>query len=132
MKMRVFKSAGELKLMRRAAEVSANAHVKAMQACKPGLYEYQIEAEIIYHFVQNGLRAVAYPSIVAGGKNACTLHYTENASRLESGDLLLIDAGAERRSLCRRYYAHFSYFRAIQRAAKTTLPAGFRSPGCGT
>ena len=81
--------------MRRAAEVSANAHIKAMQACKPGLYEYQIEAEIIYHFIQNGLRAVAYPSIVAGGKNACTLHYTENASKLKSGDLLLIDAGAE-------------------------------------
>ena len=93
--MRLFKSAAELKLMRRAAEVSANAHVKAMQACKPGLYEYQIEAEIIYHFVQNGLRAVAYPSIVASGKNACTLHYTENASKLKSGDLLLIDAGAE-------------------------------------
>jgi Xaa-Pro aminopeptidase len=81
--------------MRRAAEVSANAHIKAMQVCKPGLYEYQIEADIIYQFIQNGLRAVAYPSIVAGGKNACTLHYTENASKLKSGDLLLIDAGAE-------------------------------------
>lgn len=93
--MRLFKSAAELKLMRRAAEVSANAHVKAMQVCKAGMYEYQIEAEMIYHFIQNGLRAVAYPSIVAGGKNACTLHYTENASKLKSGDLLLIDAGAE-------------------------------------
>ena len=93
--MRLFKSAGELKLMRHAAEVSANAHVKAMQVCKPGMYEYQIEAEIIYHFIQNGLRYVAYPSIVAGGKNACTLHYTENADKLKSGDLLLIDAGAE-------------------------------------
>jgi Xaa-Pro aminopeptidase len=93
--MRLFKSAAELKLMRFAAEVSANAHVKAMQACKPGLYEYQIEAEIIHHFIQNGLRAVAYPSIVAAGKNACTLHYTENADKLKNGDLLLIDAGAE-------------------------------------
>ncbi|MEY3288223.1 MAG: hypothetical protein RLZZ419_465 [Pseudomonadota bacterium] len=93
--MRLFKSPAELKLMRRAAEVSANAHVKAMQACKAGMYEYQIEAEMIYHFIQNGLRAVAYPSIVAGGKNACTLHYTENAAKLKSGDLLLIDAGAE-------------------------------------
>jgi Xaa-Pro aminopeptidase len=99
--MRLFKSSSELKLMRRAAEVSAKAHVKAMQACKPDLYEYQIEAEIIYHLVQNGLRAVAYPSIVAGGKNACTLHYTENASKLKSGDLLLIDAGAE----CEHYAA---------------------------
>lgn len=93
--MRLFKSPEELKLMRRAADVSANAHVKAMQKCKPGLYEYQIEAEIIYNFIQDGLRAVAYPSIVAGGKNACVLHYTENADKLKSGDLLLIDAGAE-------------------------------------
>jgi len=93
--MRLFKSPEELKLMRRAAEVSANAHVKAMQKCEPGLYEYQIEAEIIYNFIQDGLRAVAYPSIVAGGKNACVLHYTENADKLKSGDLLLVDAGAE-------------------------------------
>ena len=96
--MRLFKSSSELKLMRRAAEVSAQAHIKAMQVCKPGLYEYQIEAEIIYHLVHNGLRAVAYPSIVAGGKNACTLHYTDNTSKLKSGDLLLIDAGAEWRN----------------------------------
>ncbi|MCK9621249.1 MAG: Xaa-Pro aminopeptidase [Methylobacter sp.] len=93
--MRLFKSPEEIKLMRRAADVSANAHVKAMQKCKPGLYEYQIEAEIIYNFIQGGLRAVAYPSIVAGGKNACVLHYTENSDKLKNGDLLLIDAGAE-------------------------------------
>jgi Xaa-Pro aminopeptidase len=93
--MRLFKSSEEIKLMRRAAEVSANAHVKAMQKCKPGMYEYQIEAELIYNFIQGGLRAVAYPSIVAGGNNACVLHYTENADKLKSGDLLLIDAGAE-------------------------------------
>ncbi|MCX7096792.1 MAG: Xaa-Pro aminopeptidase [Methylococcales bacterium] len=93
--MRLIKSAAELELMRRAAEVSANAHVKAMQVCQPGLYEYQVEAEIVHHFMQNGLRAVAYPSIVATGKNACTLHYTENNTKLKSGDLLLIDAGGE-------------------------------------
>ena len=93
--MRLFKSPNELKLMRTVAEISAAGHVKAMQACKPGLYEYQIEAELIYHFNQNGLRNVAYPSIVAGGKNACTLHYTENTDKLKNGDLLLIDAGAE-------------------------------------
>jgi Xaa-Pro aminopeptidase len=93
--MRLFKSTAELKLMRRASEISAKAHVKAMQTCKPGLFEYQIEAEIIHHFIQSGLRAVAYPSIVAGGKNACTLHYTANSDKLKSGDLLLIDAGAE-------------------------------------
>jgi Xaa-Pro aminopeptidase len=93
--MRLFKSTEEIKLMRRAAEVSAQGHVKAMQVCRAGLYEYQIEAELVHHFMQEGLRAVAYPSIVAGGKNACVLHYTENADKLKNGDLLLIDAGAE-------------------------------------
>ena len=93
--MRLFKDDEELILMRRAAEVSAQAHIKAMQACRAGLYEYQIEAELIYSFMQQGLRHVAYPSIVAAGKNACTLHYTKNTGQLISGDLLLIDAGAE-------------------------------------
>ncbi|MEQ1484640.1 Xaa-Pro aminopeptidase [Methyloglobulus sp.] len=93
--MRLFKSPEEIKLMRRAAEVSAKGHVKAMQTCKSGLYEYQIEAELVHHFMKEGLRAVAYPSIVAGGKNACVLHYTENSDKLKNGDLLLIDAGAE-------------------------------------
>lgn len=93
--LRLFKSHEEIKLMRRAAEVSAQAHVKAMQTCKAGMYEFQIEANIVHHFMQNGLRAVAYPSIVAAGKNACILHYTENTDKLKNGDLLLIDAGAE-------------------------------------
>ena len=93
--MRLFKSAEELKLMRRAAEVSARAHVRAMRACRPGMYEYQIEAELIHEFIKDGLRAVAYPSIVAGGKNACVLHYIENKDKLHKGDLLLIDAGVE-------------------------------------
>ncbi len=93
--MRLFKSSAELELMRRAANVTAQAHVKAMQLCKAGRYEYQIEADIVHHFMQAGLRAVAYPSIVAGGKNACVLHYTANSDKLKNGDLLLIDAGAE-------------------------------------
>ncbi len=93
--MRLFKSAEELKLMRKAAEVSARAHIRAMQKCQPGLYEYQIEADVVHEFMQQGLRYVAYPSIVAGGKNACILHYVENKNKLNTGDLLLIDAGAE-------------------------------------
>jgi len=93
--MRLFKSPEEIKLMRRAADVSARAHVRAMKACKPGLYEYQVEGELVHEFVQDGLRAVAYQSIVAGGKNACVLHYTENKDKLKKGDLLLIDAGVE-------------------------------------
>ncbi|NOQ76234.1 MAG: Xaa-Pro aminopeptidase [Methylococcaceae bacterium] len=93
--MRLFKSTEELKLMRKAAEVSSQAHVRAMQQCQPGLYEYQIEAEVVHEFMQQGLRYVAYPSIVAGGKNACVLHYVENKDKLKVGDLILIDAGAE-------------------------------------
>ncbi len=93
--MRLFKTAAELKLMRKAAQVSAKAHVRAMQHCKAGMYEYQIEAEIIHEFIQEGLRAVAYPSIVAGGSNACVLHYIENQDKLKKGDLLLVDAGVE-------------------------------------
>ncbi|MGR9101029.1 MAG: Xaa-Pro aminopeptidase, partial [Gammaproteobacteria bacterium] len=93
--MRLFKSPAEIKLMREAAEVSARAHIRAMRSCSPGMFEYQVEAEIIHEFFSHGLRSAAYPSIVAGGANACVLHYTENSSRLRRGDLLLIDAGAE-------------------------------------
>ncbi len=93
--MRLIKSAAELKLMRRAADVSCKAHRRAMQQCKPGFYEYQVEAELLHQFGSDGLRYVAYPSIVAGGKNACVLHYIENKDKLKKGDLLLIDAGAE-------------------------------------
>ncbi len=99
--MRLIKSAAEIAVMRRAAQISAEGHIKAMQRCKAGLYEYQLEAELAYYFAQQGLRSVAYPSIVAGGKNACTLHYTENKDLLHNGDLLLIDAGAE----CEHYAA---------------------------
>lgn len=99
--MRLFKSPTEIKLMRRAAEVSARAHVRAMRFCKPGLHEYQIEAEMLHEFVQDGLRATAYPSIIASGKNACVLHYIENKDKLQKGDLLLIDAGVE----CEHYAA---------------------------
>ena len=93
--MRLIKSPAEIKLMQKAADVSAKAHIRAMQRCRAGRYEYQIEGEMIHEFIDNGLRAVAYPSIVAGGENACVLHYTENNALLKEGDLLLIDAGAE-------------------------------------
>ncbi len=93
--MRLFKSPDEIRLMQQAADVSAKGHIRAMQTCKAGMYEYQIEGEIIHEFINNGLRAVAYPSIVASGKNACVLHYIANKAPLKAGDLLLIDAGAE-------------------------------------
>jgi len=93
--MRLIKSEAEIALMQKAADISAQAHRRAMQTCQAGRYEYQIEGEIIHEFIDKGLRAVAYPSIVAGGKNACILHYTENKALLQDGALLLIDAGAE-------------------------------------
>ena len=98
--MRLQKSAAEIQLMRQAAKVSAQAHIRAMQTCRPGLHEYHIEAELLHEFMRSGLRFPAYPPIVAGGKNACILHYTDNADELKEGDLLLIDAGAEH-----QYYA---------------------------
>jgi Xaa-Pro aminopeptidase len=93
--MRLIKSQAEIKLVQKAIDVSTKGHIRAMQRCKPGRYEYQIEGEMVHEFIDNGLRAVAYPSIVAGGDNACVLHYTENKAILKDGDLLLIDAGAE-------------------------------------
>ncbi len=93
--MRLYKSSQEIKAMRKAAKISARAHIRAMQSCKPGLYEYQIEAELLHTFMQQGARFPAYPSIVGGGANGCILHYIENYSTLNDGDLLLIDAGAE-------------------------------------
>jgi Xaa-Pro aminopeptidase len=66
-----------------------------MQACRPGMMEYEIEAELLYEFKKGGAGFPAYPSIVGGGENGCVLHYTENAAALKDGDLLLIDAGAE-------------------------------------
>jgi Xaa-Pro aminopeptidase len=93
--MRLQKSDGEIRLMRKAAEISARAHRRAMQICRPGLKEYHLEAELQHEFMREGCRAVAYPSIVARGMNACTLHYTDNDAELRDGDLILIDAGCE-------------------------------------
>ncbi|MBT5950477.1 MAG: M24 family metallopeptidase [Betaproteobacteria bacterium] len=93
--MRLIKDPDELDVMRRAAKISAEAHVNAMLATKPEKYEYEIEAELLYHFKKKGSQFPAYTSIVAGGKNACVLHYIENNAVLNDGDLLLIDAGCE-------------------------------------
>jgi Xaa-Pro aminopeptidase len=89
------KSAAELRLMRRAGQLTAEAHCRAMRACRPGLFEYELEAELLHAFMRGGARSPAYSSIVGAGANACIMHYVENRSRLEDGDLVLIDAGAE-------------------------------------
>ena len=93
--MRLFKDVHEIEIMRRAAAISARAHIRAMQACKPGMREYQLEAELIHEFRNSGSQSVAYNSIVAGGANACILHYRAGSTELLSGELCLIDAGCE-------------------------------------
>ena len=93
--MRLFKDVHELDILRRAAAISTSAHTRAMQFTRAGQFEYQVEAELLHEFCRNGARDPAYTSIVAGGANACVLHYIENNARLQDGDLLLIDAGCE-------------------------------------
>ena len=93
--MRLFKDDRELAVMRRAAAISAGAHRRAMQAARPGLHEYEIEAELLYEFRRRGAQFPAYWPIVAGGANACVLHYVANDAPLADGDLLLVDAGCE-------------------------------------
>ena len=93
--MRLFKDALEIDIMRRAAQISARAHIRAMQACKPGMREYHLEAELLHEFRYSGAQSVAYNSIVAGGANSCILHYRAGDTELRSGELCLIDAGCE-------------------------------------
>ncbi|HTT40330.1 MAG TPA: Xaa-Pro aminopeptidase [Burkholderiales bacterium] len=93
--MRLSKDEHELHLMRRAAGISASAHRRAMQFTRPGRYEYEVEAELLHEFRRNGAQAPAYTPIVAGGANACVLHYVANDRPLNDGELLLIDAGCE-------------------------------------
>jgi Xaa-Pro aminopeptidase len=93
--MRLIKSPQEIATMRRAALISAEAHARAMQATRPGKHEYEIEAELLHTFYRHGSQYPAYTSIVAGGANACVLHYIANNAPLNDGDLLLIDAGCE-------------------------------------
>lgn len=93
--MRLVKSAEEIETMRRAAAITADAHVRAMQFAKPGQYEYEVEAEMSRIFRQGGAERAAYDSILGSGPNATILHYRTNRRKMETGDLLLIDAGCE-------------------------------------
>jgi len=93
--MRLIKDGQELDVMRRAARISAGAHRRAMQSARAGLHEYDLEAELLHEFRRHGAQAPAYTPIVAGGANACVLHYVANDQPLKDGDLLLIDAGCE-------------------------------------
>ena len=93
--MRLYKTNIELDLMRHSAKIAAHAHTRAMRYVRVGQMEYEVEAEFLHEFYRSGAQAPAYTSIVAGGANACTLHYNANNSVLKDGDLLLIDAGCE-------------------------------------
>lgn len=93
--MRLFKSPLEIDLMRRAGDITAKAHTRAMATCRPGMFEYQLEGEIHHEFTRHGARYPSYNTIVGSGDNACILHYTENERQMGDGDLVLIDAGCE-------------------------------------
>jgi Xaa-Pro aminopeptidase len=93
--MRRQKDAQEIALLQRAADIASAAHTRAMRFCRPGLREYEIEAEFLHEFRRAGSQAPSYPAIVAGGRNACVLHYTGNDEPLVDGNLVLIDAGCE-------------------------------------
>jgi len=97
--LRLIKSEAELQLMKKAIAISVEAHQRARELARPGIYEYEIQAEMEYIFRQQSVMGPAYPSIVASGPNACILHYVENNRQLQDGDLLLIDAGC-----CYEYY----------------------------
>ncbi|HOU66010.1 MAG TPA: aminopeptidase P N-terminal domain-containing protein [Thermomonas sp.] len=94
--MRLFKSADEIKLMQRAADISVDAHRAAMRAARAGIHEYELQAELERVFRMHDAQP-AYASIVGAGANACVLHYRENNAKSRDGDLVLIDAGAEYR-----------------------------------
>ena len=117
--MRLIKDASEIKMMKQAAAISVAAHKRAMRYTAANRYEFEIEAELLHEFRRNGATGPAYPSIVAGGANACVLHYVENSDRLKAGDLLLIDAGCEWQGYASditRTYPVSGKFSAAQRA----------------
>lgn len=93
--MRLVKSSAEIDMMRHAANIATQAHIRAMQFAQSGKNEYHLEAEIHHEFAMQGAKYPAYGTIVGGGDNACILHYTENNQELKDGDLVLIDAGCE-------------------------------------
>jgi Xaa-Pro aminopeptidase len=92
--MRLFKSRGEVGLMRRSGQIAAGAHVRAMRFCRPGRMEYEVMAELLHEFNRHGAD-ISYHPIVGGGANSCVLHYRDNSARLNDGEVLLVDAGCE-------------------------------------
>jgi Xaa-Pro aminopeptidase len=93
--MRLFKDGYELDTLRTAADISASAHARAMRTTRPGMFEYEIEAELLHEFRRHGSQSVSFNPIVASGPNACVLHYNENSRQMGADELLMIDAGCE-------------------------------------
>jgi len=93
--LRLFKSKQEIQVLRKASEITAVGHQRLMDKLAPGVYEYQLEAELLHAFASEGARFPAYPSIVGSGNNACILHYIQNEDQIKKGDLVLVDAGCE-------------------------------------
>ncbi|HWQ31873.1 MAG TPA: Xaa-Pro aminopeptidase [Blastocatellia bacterium] len=125
--MRLRKSEAELHSLRTAARISAEAHIAAMKACRPGMYEYELEAIIEYVFRKNGASAPAYGSIVGSGFNSTILHYNTNTKQIADGDLVLIDAGAEYEmfagDITRTFPANGQFTRAQQAVYEVVLQA---------
>ena len=99
-KMRGVKTAYEIKMIKKACDISTVSYIETLKMIKPGLNEYHVQASLEYHYKYNGSRENAYAPIVAGGDNACTLHYESNDQALKNGDMLLIDSGAEYNYYC--------------------------------
>lgn len=98
--MRVIKEPEEIKLLQKAADISCQAHIRAMQETKPGMMEYELEAKYLFEFCAAGARSPAYTSIVGGGENACILHYIQNNKKLADNSLVLVDAACEYHYYC--------------------------------
>lgn len=98
--MRLFKQPEEIILLKKAADISCQAHIRAMKKTKPGMMEYALEAEYMHEFFASGARSAAYTSIVGGGENACILHYVNNNKMLKDNELVLVDAACEYQYYC--------------------------------
>lgn len=125
--MRLRKNEDDLKSLRRAVAISAEGHIAAMKHCKPGMYEYELEAIVEYVFRKSGAAGVGYPSIVGSGFNTTILHYNTNQCQIKDGDLVLIDAGAEYNlftgDITRTFPANGKFTRAQQAVYEAALNA---------
>ena len=128
--MRLFKSRGELSLMRRSGEIAAGAHVRAMRFCRPGRMEYEVMAELLHEFNRHGAD-ISYHPIVGGGPNSCVLHYRDNSARLNDGDLLLVDAGCEFGYYASDITRTYPVERPLQQRTASGVRGRARGAACG-